>query len=390
MDAARGRRIWLVGAAVVAAALLLVAGARGIAAHTSSDSLWANAARSLGGWQEPFDLRVFVRAADDVLDGRDPYVQPGAITGPADAPYAYPPVLALALTPLAAVPRHVHDVYLPGVVFSLLLIASIVVSLLVLEVRDWRCHLVALLYPVTVETVEYGAIGPILLLLVALVWRFRDRPVGAGVAAGSAVVLKLFLWPLLVWLVLTRRLRAAAVGAACALALALVSWAVIAFRGISDYEHLLRRLVDVEAENSYSGFAVLRMLGLPALPARAVVVAAGIVLLALAWRAARNEPGAGGDAVSLSLVIVAALVLTPILWLHYLVLLLVPIALARPRLSALWLVPLVMTIFELMNWYRGWPRGDAKALISVAVVVGVVLAAALRRQRTGTRLAACL
>jgi len=89
-------------------------------------------------------------------------------------------------------------------------------------------------------------------------------------------------------------------------------------------------------------------------------------------------------------VTVAALVLTPILWLHYLVLLLVPIALARPRLSALWLVPLVMTIFELMNWYRGWPRGDAKALISVAVVVGVVLAAALRRQRTGTRLAACL
>jgi alpha-1,2-mannosyltransferase len=390
VDAARGRRIWLVGAAVVAAALLLVAGARGIAAHTSSDSLWANAARSLGGWHEPFDLRVFVRAADDVLDGRDPYVQPGAITGPADAPYAYPPVLALALTPLAAVPRHVHDVYLPGVVFSLLLIASIVVSLLVLEVRDWRCHLVALLYPVTIETVEYGAIGPILLLLVALVWRFRDRPVGAGVAAGGAVVLKLFLWPLLVWLVLTRRLRAAAVGAACALALALVSWAVIAFRGISDYEHLLRRLVDVEAKNSYSAFAVLRMLGLPALPARAVVVAAGIVLLALAWRAARNEPGAGGDAVSLSLVIVAALVLTPILWLHYLVLLLVPIALARPRLSPLWLVPLVMTIFELMNWYRGWPRGDAKALISVAVVVGVVLAAALRRQRTGTRLAACL
>jgi hypothetical protein len=120
------------------------------------------------------------------------------------------------------------------------------------------------------------------------------------------------------------------------------------------------------------------------------VVAAGIVLLTLAWRAARNEPGAGGDAVSLSLVIVAALVLTPILWLHYLVLLLVPIALTRPRLSALWLVPLVMTIFELLNWYRGWPRGDAKALISVAVVVGVVLAAALRRQRTGTRLAACL
>jgi alpha-1,2-mannosyltransferase len=389
VDAARGRRIWLVGAAVVAA-LVLVVGARGIAAHTSSDSLWANAARSLGGWQEPFDLRVFVHATDEVLDGRDPYVQPGAINGPADAPYAYPPVLALALTPLAAMPRHVHDVYVPGVVFSLLLVASIVASLFVLQVRDWRCYLVALLYPVTIETVEYGAVGPILLLLVALAWRFRDRPVGTGMAAGGAVVLKLFLWPLLVWLVLTRRLRAAVAGAVAALTLALASWAVIAFRGMSDYGHLLRRLVDVEAENSYSALAVLRMLGLPALPARAVVVAAGVVLLALAWRVAGSERGAEGDAVSFSLVIVAALVLTPILWLHYLVLLLVPIALARPRLSALWLVPLAMTIFELMNWYRGWPRGDAKALISDAVVVGVVLAAALRRQRARTRLAAWL
>jgi alpha-1,2-mannosyltransferase len=390
VDAARGRRIWLVGAAVVTAALVLVVGARGIAAHTSSDSLWANAARSLGGWQEPFDLRVFVHASDDVLDGRDPYVQPGAINGPADAPYAYPPVLALALTPLAAVPRHVHDVYVPGAVFSLVLIASIVISLLVLGVRDWRCHLVALLYPVTIETIEYGAIGPILLLLVALMWRFRDRPAGTGVAAGAAVVLKLFLWPVLVWLVLTRRLRGAVVGAASALALALASWAVIAFRGISDYEHLLRRLVDVEAENSYSAFAVLRMLGLPTFPARVLVFAVGAVLLGLAWRVARNEPGTEGDAVSLSIVIGAALVLTPILWLHYLVLLLVPIALARPRLSALWLVPLVMTIFELVNWYRGWPRGDANALLSVAVVVGIVLAAALRRQRARTRLAACL
>jgi alpha-1,2-mannosyltransferase len=390
VDAARGRRIWLVGAAVVAAALLLVAGARGIAAHTSSDSLWANAARSLGGWQEPFDLRVFVLAADDVLDGRDPYVQPGAIGGPADAPYAYPPMLALALTPLAIAPRHVHDVYVPGVVFSLILIASVVASLWLLEVRDWRCYLVALLYPVTIETVEYGAIGPILLLLVALMWRFRERPAASGFAAGGAVVLKLFLWPLLVWLVLTRRLRAAVACVASAVGLAIASWAVIAFEGISDYEHLLRRLVDVEAEQSYSAFAVLRMLGVPTLPSRALVIVAGVGLLALAWTATRRGRGAQADALSLSLVVAAALVLTPILWLHYLVLLLVPIALARPRLSALWLVPLVRTIFELANWYRGWPRGDGKALISVAVVVAVVVAGALRRQRAGTRLAACL
>ena len=43
---------------------------------------------------------------------------------------------------------------------------------------------------------------------------------------------------------------------------------------------------------------------------------------------------------SLTLALAAGLVATPILWLHYLVLLVVPIALARPRLSALWFAPL--------------------------------------------------
>jgi alpha-1,2-mannosyltransferase len=383
VHAARGR-IWLVGVAVVAAAFVLVAGARSVAAHTSSDSLWANAARSLGGWQEPFDLRVFVKASDEVLDGRDPYVRAETISGPSDAPYAYPPVLALALTPLAALPRHVHDVYVPGVLVSLALIAAVVASLYLLDVRDWRCYAVALLYPVTIETVEYGAVGPILLLLVALMWRFRDRAASSGAAAGGAVVLKLFLWPLAVWLVLTRRLRAAAAAVATAILLAVVSWAVIAFRGIEDYQHLLRRLVDVEAENSYSAYAVLRLVGLGELPARVLVLVIGAALLVVAWRA-RDD-----DRVSLGVVIAAALVLTPILWLHYLVLLLVPIALARPRLSLLWLLPLVLTIFELLDWYRGWPRGDAKALVSVAVVVVVVLLGALRPPRARTRLAACL
>ena len=70
--------------------------------------------------------------------------------------------------------------------------------------------------------------------------------------------------------------------------------------------------------------------------------------------------------------------LTPILWLHYLVLLVVPIALARPRLSALWFAPLALTVFEALDWYRGWPRGDGEALVSVALVVTLVFVVSLR------------
>jgi alpha-1,2-mannosyltransferase len=382
--------MWLLGAAVVAVVILLPLSGRAVATQTSSDSLWANAARSLGGSQEPFDLRVFVQAGDDVLHGRNPYVAPGTIHGPADAPYAYPPLLALLVTPLAVLPEHVHHGYVPGVLFSLVLVAAVVGALLLLDVHDWRCYPVALLYPVTIETVEYGAIGPLLLVLVALLWRYRDRAWIAGWATGGAIVLKLFLWPLLAWLAVTRRIRAAALALLLAAALAFLSWAVIAFRGIGDYPHLLRRLVDVEGENSYSVFAVLQMLGLPEAASRGITLVLGLALLALAWRAVgRDGATFEADRRSFTLTVAAALVLTPILWLHYLVLLLAPIALARPRLSGLWFVPLTMTLFEALNWYRGWPRGDAKALLSVAAVVTVVFIVALWRPRTATRLAAC-
>jgi hypothetical protein len=77
------------------------------------------------------------------------------------------------------------------------------------------------------------------------------------------------------------------VAGATAVLLALVSWSAIRFRGIGDYRRLLEKLVDVEAENSYSAFAVLRTIGLTEVVSQALVVASGIVLLLLAWRAAR-------------------------------------------------------------------------------------------------------
>ena len=40
--------------------------------------------------------------------------------------------------------------------------------------------------------------------------------------------------------------------------------------------------------------------------------------------------------------VVASLVATPLLWMHYLLLLFVPIALYRPRLSGLWFLPLLL------------------------------------------------
>ncbi len=373
--------MWLVAVCAALAATLLFGVARAISPHYHDDSLWANTLASLGGTIKPGDFGyVFLPAGDEVLAGRSPYSDPDLFEGPPQAPYAYPPVLAYAVTPLAALPEEVANTFVPGVLFTLILIAATVGGLYLLGVRDWRCYPVALLAPVTLEAFEYGAIGPILLLLVAVAWRFRDRAEGAGLAAGGTVVAKLFLWPLLVWLAVTGRIRAAIYAVGTAVGLAFVSWLALGFEDIADYPRLLRKLVDVEAENSYSAFAIFRTIGIPEFPSRLLVLAAGGVLLGLAWRAARGAPAEAGaerehDRRSLTFALAAALVLTPILWLHYLVFLFVPIALARPRLSALWFAPLALTVFEALDWYRGWPAGDAEALGSVAVLTAVVFAA---------------
>ena len=380
VNAARRRRVWLVAAASVVIAVVLFSTARLTAARYHDDSLWANALASLGGTQKPGDFGyVFLSAANEILAGRDPYMNPDDFKGPPQAPYAYPPVLALMVTPLALLPEHVHDIFVPGALFILMLIAATIAGLWLLDVHDWRCYPIALLAPVTLEGFEYGAIGPALLLLIAVAWRYRDRVPIAAAASGGAVVLKLFLWPLLIWLVLTRRLRTAVAAAVMAVGLALASWVVIGFGGIGEYPRLLRRLSDVEAENSYSVFAILRTLGISETVARLLVVALGVLVLALAWRAARSRglSELERDRRSLTLILAAALVLTPILWLHYLVLLYVPIALARPRLSALWFAPLALTVFEALNWYRGWPAGEGKALASVAACTAIVFVGAL-------------
>ena len=367
-------------AVVLALAILLPLGARAVSSRWSDDSLWSNALRSLGGADVPFDLAVFLRAAEDIRAGESPYVDPTTVVEGAPAPYVYPPLLALALVPATLLPDEVAGASPVAVVYSLLLVGCLAGALLVLGVHDWRCYPVALLYPPTLENVEYGAIGPILALLVALAWRSRNRVSGAAGAVGAALVLKVFLWPLVVWLAVTRRPRAAVAAAGVAVGLALLSWGAIGFAGLADYPALLRRLSDLEAENSYSALALFTAVDVPSPLARALVVTAAAALLVLAGRSARDESRNRRecDRRALTLVLAAGFVLTPILWLHYLVLLVVPIALARPRLSVLWFVPLTLTVFELLDWYRGWPRGDTKALLSVALVVGLVFAASLR------------
>ena len=74
---------------------------------------------------------------------------------------------------------------------------------------------------------------------------------------------------------------------------------------------------------------------------------------------------------SFTCAIAAAVALSPILWQHYLVLLVVPVALARPRLSTVWLLPALLWLVPRVPDSGGYER--AGPLLVAGLMVALLL-----------------
>jgi alpha-1,2-mannosyltransferase len=305
-------------------------------------------------------------AAGKVLDAASPYVYL------ADKTFAYPPLLAWLVAPLEPLSGSAA-----GFVWTLVSLVMVGVALWLLELRDWRCYALAYVFLFTQSSIVLGTIEPLLLVAVAAAWRWRDAAMRSAVAVGSAIALKLFVWPLVIWLAVTHRLRGAVAAVAVALGLVFVSWAAIGFAGVGDYPGVLRRLANDESTSSYSVVALGVRAHLPLLAARIIAVLVALALLAAAVWVARDERRTprNRDVATLTLALAAALAASPIVWVHYFLLLLVPLALIRPRLSLLWFVPFA---FQPLG-QAAWPAGDARKLGLALVATLVVLGAAVIR-----------
>jgi hypothetical protein len=326
--------------------------------------------RAVTGDRRGSNFLSFWQAGRMVLHGQSPYPLLDALPAVADRftfePFVYPAPAAYWMVPLAILPFAVAKT-----LFLLLNLGSIVVALRLLDVRDWRCHAAAFASVPVVAGASLGTFSPLLLLGAAAAWRYRDRAARVGLIVAVLVVAKLFLWPLWLWLVYTRRFAAAALSASVGAAITLAAWWGLGFAGLRDYPRVLSRLTELVGTNSYSPYALLHAGGLSGATAQRFLFALGAVLVALAaWRfsAIRKDDRAFVAALGV------ALVLTPILWPHYLVLLFVPIALLRRTLSPLWLLPLLI-------WFDGhaWSYGDPARIVPFLALCAVPFVLALRR-----------
>jgi hypothetical protein len=291
-----------------------------------------------------FDFRgTLWDAALAIREDRSPY--PAANVAEVDVgnPALYPPLLMLVVLPITFLPWSVGFA-----VWTTLLGAAVAGALYILNVRDFKCYLVALLsLPITIGFV-FGNAALLLVPLVALAWRWRDRWLRSGIVVGLAIGSKLFLWPLLVWLLATRRYRAFGAAVVATGASILLPWALIGFDGISSYPDLLRVAEDVYAGHSYSVATMLSALGTDTQLASRAALALGVAIAATAFIAGRRHV----DRTSMSLALAAAVIGSPIVWPYYYALILVPIAIARPRFSLPWAALALFYAVELL------PRSD--------------------------------
>lgn len=266
-------------------------------------------------------------AGRDVLAGVSPYPLPVAEHVDVGNPAVYPALPLVLATPLSLLPFPVA-----AGLWVALLVGSLALGLRLLGVRDSRCYFLALgSFPV-LHGVSFGNATPLLFLGVAVAWRYRNRTWPPVFAVAAVVALKLFLWPLLLWFLAHRRYRAAAAAAGIAAVTTLAAWASIGFHGLLDYPALLSTLTDVYGSSSSSLYAGGIGLGLSAAGAQVVAIGIGAVLLAGGTRAAfRSQSRA-----SFVLFVASALALSPVVWPHYFVLALVPIALLQTRFGLLW------------------------------------------------------
>ena len=299
--------------------LLLLAVAPLVLALTVAQQVVERRSYKEDGWF--YDVHTMWVAWQHVAHGQSPY------------PFVYPAPAAVLPAPIGFLG------YRPAViVFSLILVAAVVLTLRVLGVRDWRCYGAAFLSMMVVSSIEIGTPTPLLALAAACAWRYRERRLVVAAALAFAVGFKIFLWPLLAWLVVTRRFRAAVYSVLATIVLVGGSWATIGFSGLLDYPRHLNGIATIENYKSYSVVALAHAVGLGGTASRIVGGVGILVGLGLVVAVGRG-PRADGNAFVAALV--ASLLATPIVWAHYFLLLFVAIGLARRQFGVLWLAPLV-------------------------------------------------
>jgi alpha-1,2-mannosyltransferase len=283
-------------------------------------------------------LRFWAREGGEIYD----YIKPNSTYG-----FTYPPFAALTMLPMA---------YLPWpVTIALSVTATVVVSAVLLwwlvdpvaRTAGWTrwcafavAFCLAAAFEPMRETVNFGQVNMLLLFLVAadLLWLVADRPPTArplpfgpglpprwralaGVGVGLATAVKLTPGIFIVYLLVTRRFRAAGVAVLTAAVATLFAGAVAVD---ASREFWTSALWNTDRVGSLAFISNQSLQGVvarldPAEPSRLLWLASVLAALTVwVWRS-RRAVAAGDEVAGLALTGVVGCLVSPVTWVHHLV-----------------------------------------------------------------------
>lgn len=277
-----------------------------------------------------YDYLAYDLAIDRLLAGQPLYDTTAQEFGPFGL-YFYPPPFLFFVLPIALLPTS-----LAIWTWTLLLVAASVAAVLVLPVsrrtRWWTGLLAALSWPL-LYAVKLGQIGPIALLLFAIGWRWLDRAWPLGLSMGLGTISKIQPALLIGWALVTGRRRAAAIAIGVVVVLSIVATLFVGPGSWFDLAGLLARVSKpIETPHAFGVGRLAFEAGLSFELATLLHWAnLALVVVVVLFTVLRGSAVAGYLAVA-----TASQFLSPVLWDHYAIVLLLPTAwlLERGRLWA--------------------------------------------------------
>ena len=267
-----------------------------------------------------FDYGAYAAAALRLVHGQPLYDTSVNVSG-GFLFFYYPPPFAILALPFALLPAVLE----PGVWIAAMAAAFLAGAALLPVRREVRWAIVllgGLSWPLA-YSLKLGQVGPLLFLAVRrrLALARPARTAGAAIALGTIVKVQPGL--VLVWAALVRRWRAIGV-AVGVLAVAAIAATLLAGLGTwSDYVAVLRQVsAPVTTPHNFTPGAIAFQLGAPEVLASALQLVVTIaVIVIVVWTALRSPAEIGFLTAA-----TASQLLSPVLWDHYAVLLLLPVA----------------------------------------------------------------
>jgi hypothetical protein len=299
----------------LAATALPVVAILALVVVTGSAAIASAMAGTLGFDFLSYDLAVRRFFAGGVL-----YDQSFDYTG-AFGLFYYPPPFVLLAAPLS-----VLDPAIAAWIFTAILAATFALAVAILPVSAtirWVILLLGGLSWPLIYAIKLGQVGPILLLTFAIGWRWMDRPVAFGAATAVGTAIKIQPALLFGWALITGRRRAVLVGLAVLAVLALGATLVAGPSSWVDQATLLARVSKpIDTPHNFTPGRVAYEAGAGQALAWAIQIANwAAVAVVVFWATLRCVPVA-----SYLAVVVASQLISPILWDHYALMLLLPVA----------------------------------------------------------------